>query len=158
MNIRNQSGVSLIESMIALLVISIGLLGIAALQVTAMGQNTSALNHSRAVWIANDMADRVRSNVTVFATYGGILTSGSYSQDCQTNGCTNAQMVTADAEDFATEVGALPAGLGRVTADAAQTTLTIDVMWDDEGTGASGTACGNNPNVDLTCYTVVVVQ
>ena len=47
-----QKGVTLIEAMIALLVISVGLLGIASLQITAMSQNTSALNHNKAVWIA----------------------------------------------------------------------------------------------------------
>ena len=40
---KSQQGISLIESMIALLVVSIGLLGIAALQITAMNQNASSL-------------------------------------------------------------------------------------------------------------------
>jgi len=31
-------------------------------------------------------------------------------------------------------------------------------MWDDEGTGATGTNCGKDPAVDLTCYRVTLVQ
>ena len=57
---RQQHGVSLVESMIALLVISIGLLGIAALQVTSISQNSSAFHHSQAVWAAYDMSDRIQ--------------------------------------------------------------------------------------------------
>lgn len=149
-----QRGVTLVESMIALLVISIGLLGIAALQITAMSQNTSALNHSQAVWITYNMSDRIRANKDVIASYDGIDTTGTYSQDCMASACTPAQMVTADAAEWATLVGTLPGGRG-IIANVADGVL-VTVMWDDEGTGATGTNCGNDPAVDLTCYSMVV--
>jgi type IV pilus assembly protein PilV len=150
-----QQGVTLVESMIALLVISIGLLGIASLQITAMSQNASSLNHSQAVWYAYNMSDRIRANIGQFANYDGIDTSTGYSQDCLGSTCTNAQMLTADAADWATMVTNLPGGRGIITSPTADG-LTVSVMWDDEGTGATGTACGTDPNVDLTCYTLVV--
>jgi type IV pilus assembly protein PilV len=149
-----QHGVTLVESMIALLVISIGLLGIASLQITAMSQNASSLNHSQAVWYAYNMSDRIRANISQFANYDGIDTSNSYSQDCLSAACTNAQMLTADAADWATMTGNLPGGRGIIAATADG--LLVSVMWDDEGTGATGTNCGTDPNVDLTCYTLVV--
>ena len=149
-----QQGVTLAESMIALLVLSIGLLGIASLQITAMSQNASSLNHSQAVWYAYNMSDRIRANISEFANYDGIDTSGSYSQDCMSAACTNAQMLTADAADWASMTGNLPGGRGIITSTADG--LLVSVMWDDEGTGATGTNCGTNPNVDLTCYTLVV--
>ena len=149
-----QQGVTLVESMIALLVISIGLLGIASLQITAMSQNASSLNHSQAVWYAYNMSDRIRANLSVFANYDGIDTSTGYAQDCMSSVCTNAQMLTADAADWSTMIGNLPGGRGIIasTADG----LLVNVMWDDEGTGATGTNCGTDPNVDLTCYTLLV--
>ncbi|MCP4332000.1 MAG: type IV pilus modification protein PilV [Gammaproteobacteria bacterium] len=156
MLINRQRGVTLIESMIALLVITIGLLGIAALQIVAMKQNAIALNNSKAVWIGYNMTDRVRANLTQFTNYAGIDTSKGYSQDCMGASCSNAQMVTADASDWITQVEGLPAGRGMITGDATQ--LAITVMWDDEGTGATGTDCGNDPDVDLTCYTVTLIQ
>lgn len=152
----HQRGVSLIESMVALLVISIGLLGIASMQITAMKQNANALNHSQAVWIAYNMADRVRANISQFTNYAGVDTNNSYSQDCMGATCNNVQMVTADAADWSTQVQNLPAGRGMIAGDATQ--LVISVMWDEEGTGATGTGCGNDPEVDLTCYTVTLVQ
>ena len=139
-----------------MLVISIGLLGIASLQITAMNQNTSSLNHSKAVWIAYNMPDRIRANIAVFANYGGIDTNTGYSQDCMGTACTTAQMVTSDAADWSNLVADLPGGRGMVTANADG--LLVTVMWDDEGTGATGTGCGPNPNVDLTCYSLTVTQ
>jgi len=146
----------MIESMIALLVISIGMLGIASLQITAMKQNTIALNHSQAVWIGYNMADRVRANISQFTNYAGVDTKKAYAQDCMAASCSNLQMVRADAADWTTHVRSLPAGRGLITGDA--TELAIIVMWDDEGTGATGTNCGKDPAVDLTCYRVTLVQ
>ena len=150
-----QQGLTLIESMIALLVISIGLLGIAALQITAMNQNTSALNHSQAVWIAYNMSDRIRANMPEFNNYDGIDTSGTYTGDCSAV-CTPNGMLNADAAEWSQLVANLPNGRGMITNNADG--LLITVMWDDDGTGATGTGCGGDPQVDLTCYTLAVAQ
>ncbi len=155
-NRHRQRGLTLLESMIALLVISIGLLGIAALQITSMKQNSSALNHSQAVWIGYNMADRIRANISQFAAYADIDTNNTYAQDCMTGACNRVQLVTSDAADWATEVQNLPGGRGIITGNANQ--LVVTVMWDDEGTGATGTNCGGDPAVDLTCYSVILVQ
>lgn len=153
---RKQQGVTLVEAMIALLVISIGLLGIASLQLTAMSQNTSALNHSQAVWYAYNMSDRIRANITEFDNYDGIDTSNGYAQDCVSSACSTGEMLTADAADWTAMVANLPAGRGLINSNADG--LVVTVMWDDEGTGATGTNCGPDPAVDLTCYTLVVAQ
>ena len=155
-----QQGVTLIEAMIALLVISVGLLGIASLQITAMSQNASSLNHSQAVWFAYNMSDRIRANTAAqFNNYNGIDTSIGYAQDCMTLNCSDAQMVVADAADWEVMVETLPAGRGIITSSIDPllgTILQVTVMWDDEGTGANGILCGPDPAVDLTCYTLTV--
>ena len=84
-----QQGLTIVESMVALLVISIGLLGIAALQLTAMQQNSSALHQSKAVWAGYAMADRIRANNIRFADYSGIDTNDAYSQDCMSSACSD---------------------------------------------------------------------
>ncbi len=153
---RIQRGVTLVEAMIALLVISIGLLGIAALQLTAMSQNTSAMNHSQAVWLAYTMSDRIRANISEFDNYNGIDTDDGYNGNCVDNPCSTLDMVTADAADWETMVQALPKGRGRVT--LANGVLTVIVHWDDEGTDAGGLGCDPNDADDLTCYRVAVTQ
>ena len=158
--VQKQQGVTLIESLAAVLVMSIGMLGIAALQLTAMSQNTSALNHSQAAWLASNMSDRIRANLPVYDLYAGIDTGNGYSQDCESTACSATQMMTADAADWKTLVETLPGGQGLVTNDldvgAGDNALIVTVMWDDEGTGATGRDCGPNPEVDLTCYSVSV--
>jgi type IV pilus assembly protein PilV len=155
-----QLGVSLVESMIALLVISIGLLGIAALQVTSVSLNSSALHHSQAVQMAYDMADRIRANNPQFASYSGIDTDTSYvNPDCTTKSCLNTEVVTADAADWKVMVSNLPAGRGTISNNQnAADGLLIAVMWDDgsrstPGGGIGSAAC---PDVSLTCYLTVI--
>ena len=156
LNPSRQGGLTIIESLIALLVISIGLLGIAGLQLASVKQNSSALQHSKAVWAGYSMADRIRSNFANFADYTGIDTDLSYTQDCTSGPCSNNELVTADAAEWTVKVQDLPAGRGTVTGDA--TRLVVTVMWDDEGTGATGTNCSGNSQVDLTCYSITLVQ
>ncbi|MFT5657697.1 MAG: type IV pilus assembly protein PilV [Gammaproteobacteria bacterium] len=163
--IHQQRGVSLVESMIALLVISVGLLGIAALQITSISQNSSALHHNQAVWAAYDMSDRIRANYTQFAGYAGQDTNAAAAQDCLTQTCTGVQMINADVDDWATLVANLPSGRGQIIANPADANeLLVAVMWDDAvatnggavaaaGGGAAGGAC---PIATLSCYTAVV--
>ena len=142
--------------MIALLVISIGLLGIAALQLTAMNQNSSSLNHSQAVRYAYNMSDRIRANMVEFNQYIGIDTDIGYGQDCTGGPCNSGEMRLADATDWETQVQTLPGGRGMIFDDTDG--LRVVVMWDDNGTGASTIGCNPaNPN-DLTCYSLVVAQ
>lgn len=155
---QQQRGVTLIESMVALLVVSIGLLGIAALQITAVKQNNSALHHSQAVLIAYNITDRIRANIPQFNNYAGISTSNSYTQDCTAAACIPSQMVTADAVDWSTLMQKLPGGKGTITGDAIPPNqLLIKVMWDDEGTGVTGENCLGAVS-DLTCYTVTLIK
>jgi type IV pilus assembly protein PilV len=155
MLIRRQRGLTLIESMVALMVISIGLLGIASLQGTSMRQTASSLNHSKAVWFAYDMADRIRVNTAGAANYAGIDTETEYQQDCKSAACSAAQMVTADAAAWSRNLQGLPAGRGMIVGNASRLILTV--MWDDESTGARGTDCGPDPEVDLTCYRITLL-
>ena len=149
----SQQGLSLIEAMVSLLVISIGLLGIASLQVNAMKLNSSSYWHSQAIMAAHNMADRVRANSLETNNYIGIDTNNDYDQDCKANACTASNMRLSDAADWVSLVSTIPSGRGIIRAPVANQ-MDIVVLWDDDGTGAAGTDCGNNPNVDLACYVI----
>ncbi len=161
-----QSGMGLIEALIALLIISIGLLGIAALQITSLQQSSSANWHSQAVWYNYEMTDRINANRNGFVdadgvpspalladAYDEIDTNNDYSRDCQEGACTPAQMVTADAQEWATLVSNLPQGRGFVSEDDGL--ITVSVMWDD---GADTTNCinGEEDSAKMTCFTVTM--
>ena len=93
--LTKQSGFTLMESLVALIVLSIGMLGIAALYLESMKAGRTALSRSQAVTLAADMADRIRANATAGAAYTG---PGGLN-NCVAGGvdCTPAQMA---AEDF----------------------------------------------------------
>jgi type IV pilus assembly protein PilV len=78
-------GFTLIETLVAVLVLSIGLLGIAALQLTSLQSNSTATQRSQATFLAYDIVDRMRANKrqavagaynVTFASFRGGITPG----------------------------------------------------------------------------------
>ena len=59
---RRFVGVSLVELLVALLVMGVGVLGVAGLQLLSMQSNRAALAHAAATQFAHDMVDRIRAN------------------------------------------------------------------------------------------------
>ncbi|MEZ5499271.1 MAG: type IV pilus modification protein PilV [Steroidobacteraceae bacterium] len=69
-------GITMVESLVALLVLSVGMLGIAALFVQSVQNGRSALLRTQAVNLVSDMLNRIRANVDAadaydLAGYGG---------------------------------------------------------------------------------------
>ncbi|MGB5298560.1 MAG: type IV pilus modification protein PilV, partial [Thiogranum sp.] len=63
------AGFTLIEVMVAVLVMSIGLLGLASLQATSLRFNNDSSAQTQATYLANDMVDRMRTTVSRAADY-----------------------------------------------------------------------------------------
>ncbi len=61
-NYRAASGFTLVETLVAVLVLSIGLLGIAALQLSSLRSNSTATQRTQATFLAHDIIDRMRAN------------------------------------------------------------------------------------------------
>lgn len=59
---RWQRGVNLLEVLIAFAVLSVGLLGVAALQIKGVQTAVGAYERSQATLIANDLVERIRAN------------------------------------------------------------------------------------------------
>jgi len=59
---RKQKGVGLIEVLVALVVVSFGVLGMASLQLTGMKHSSGGFNRSKAMLFAQSMATRIRLN------------------------------------------------------------------------------------------------
>lgn len=112
-------GFTLIEALIALVVLSIGLLGLANLQAIGLRQNNTAYQRSQATLQAYDMADRMRANLT--AVSGGYYNNptGSTHPECSSAaGCTTAQMAEQDFYEWnLANARLLPDGTGVVCID-----------------------------------------
>ncbi len=157
-------GYSLIEVLIALLVLSIGLLGIAGMQLTGLKENQNAQYRTQAIYLANDMADRMRANpagVTA-GSYNTIDSTSDASYDTQpacAATCTAAEIANIDAYEWlsgnvTTSIpNTIPLGEGLITRNTGPGTFTITVMWDDDRQG-TGTNCGGAADENLACITL----
>lgn len=152
-----QAGFTLLEILIALIILSIGLLGLAGLQANSLKNNNSAYQRTQASLLANEMLDRIRANRQGLAAgaYDVIDSTTTDDPGCITSGCSSTQMAQYDAHDWSGRLASLlPSGQGTVSGGGANSVFTITVMWDDARTGATGTACSGDTSVDLTCFTL----
>ncbi|HSN72360.1 MAG TPA: type IV pilus modification protein PilV [Steroidobacteraceae bacterium] len=96
---RGQRGFTLVEALVALIVLAVGLLGIAALYVESLSASRSALLRTHAVNLAADMADRIRANRTAGIAYDTASgnTGGAENTACETTaGCAAADLAAHD--------------------------------------------------------------
>ncbi len=73
------AGVSLIEVLVTLIIVSVGLLGTAALQLSTLRNNYNALTRSHAAVLAADILDRMRANLEAARAGNYVVTMGAYS-------------------------------------------------------------------------------
>jgi type IV pilus assembly protein PilV len=74
---RRARGFTLLEVLIALLIFSLGLLGLAGLMVVSVKTNQSAYLRTQASFLAQSMADRMRANIAVIDAYEGTYDDSS---------------------------------------------------------------------------------
>ena len=100
--VSRQRGVSLIEVLVAVLIFSVGLLGLAGLMAAAARSNHSAYQRTQATFLADNMIDRMSANpVGVWSGYYNrttdfpVAASASAFNDCS-DGCTPHALAEAD--------------------------------------------------------------
>jgi len=107
MHMNRIHGISLVEVLVALVVLSIGLLGVAVLLVQSVQGSRSALFRTHAVNLVSDMADRIRANANAGAAYAGagVLTKCQSVEGDVGNNCTIAQLAADDVARWRATVG-----------------------------------------------------
>lgn len=126
---RSMRGTSLIEIMVAVVVLSTGLLGMVALQAKALRNNQSSFERSQAVVFVSSIADRMRSNRAA-------ATNGDYNLTFADVPGGGATLAAADLAAWYAELqaalGAGSAGSIACGADGLGGVLcTIQVRWND---------------------------
>lgn len=162
------SGFTMIEVMVSLLVLAIGVLGVATLQLSTYRQLQSSNNFAIAALLSGDMADRMLAN-SAQALAGNYNHTAAPSSPpvCTTSACTTpahrAEYDIAQWQDRVTGTAdfwggaGLPSASGEIAAVAGTTDeFEIIVRWDDDRSGSTGTTCPPADDDDLDCHTVVV--
>jgi len=120
----------LLEVLIAALVLAVGILGAASLQLNAIRYNTSAAYATQASFIAYDMLDRMRANADRVSSYATQVSG------CPHTPATPVTIESRDLADFAVAVGCrLPAGSGSIETSGNRATVTI--RWSEARISAS---------------------
>jgi len=74
---KTQSGFTLIETLVSLIIISLGILGFALLQIESLKAAKTATERSRAIHFASNMMDQIRTNKTMIDEYSTPLGNSS---------------------------------------------------------------------------------
>ena len=124
------------EVLIALLVLSIGLLGMAALQAVSLKSNHGAYQRTQATFLAYDMMDRMRANRTS-------ALAENYNITMATANLSGSTLAVTDVNDWLNNFvsALLPSGDGSIDCDSATSICTIIVQWDTSRQG--GTAANS---------------
>lgn len=145
---KPQLGFSLIEVMVSLMIIAIGLLGIAKMQSQSIGNMKVSSSRSIAAIHAASMASAMHANKAYWAAglapanvkaSGSVLsdtTLDGQSVDCVAAGCTPVQLAAFDLRSWSAELARqLPAGTGGVTcstAVGAVVSCSLSVNWNEK--------------------------
>jgi type IV pilus assembly protein PilV len=145
-NCSRSAGFTLLEVLVAILVLAIGLLGMARLQMTGMKSNHSAYLRSQASLLAYDITERMRANRN--AALGGNYDNCGHGAEPYYIDCADWVQSIKDilGDDGDTNCGtdaAVKEGVNRTGND-----VTVCIEWDDshggirdsDGTSGSGTA------------------
>ncbi|WP_051076164.1 type IV pilus modification protein PilV [Thioalkalivibrio sp. ALJ24] len=122
-----QLGVTLIEILVTVLVLSIGLIGLASLQGNALKANQSAYMRAQATILAYDILDvmRVDREAALDQDYDGLYESPPAVE-------TGDAFVRVELNRWMTDVdNTLPDPSGRIDTDSNTGIVTIAISWDD---------------------------
>ncbi len=165
LNIHNQKGLSLVEILVTTLVLGIGLLGVAVLQVSSISGNQEGFFTSQATSIAEDLASRIRSAqfitvqpdedarldyeayIALYVTKEALLCN--IDKNCQAEVCSVEEMALFDKAQICNIAdNTLPGGKVRIKGATDGNRLTIVVDWDSASARGD---IGNLENINVHC-------
>lgn len=159
---QQQQGLSLIEVVVTLFIMSVGFMGLASLQSTAVKSGLDVAKRSQVTWLVTELAERLRANTEVAGglsaypltfTASGCETEVAASPQCNTIACTAAQMARKDIVDVFCGQTTAPDVVGHASdsLNLTQVSITCDgacsinsnyrvaISYDSQAVGSSET-------------------
>jgi type IV pilus assembly protein PilV len=148
---RTVAGFSLIEVLVAIVLLTIGMLGLSALQARATLMGIESYQRTQALLLAQDMLDRIRANKPDAGAYVGSDYGTGPVVDCGTvpgvvrDRCLWTNTLAGAAETIGGQaVGTLAGGRGCVSVDSAGS-VSVAVAWQGlAATLAPASDCGRD--------------
>lgn len=95
---RRQHGVALVESLVAMVVMALGILGIVGVQMRTLSDTSTTVRRAQAIRLIEDLGERMRVNPNGLANMNAYVTtfSTTHSIGSCASGCDNAQLAAYD--------------------------------------------------------------
>ena len=167
---RKNAGFSMIEVLITIVILMIGLLGLAGLQTKALTAQMESYQRSQALILLKDMADRIDANrknaasyVTTLGTGAACPAAGGSVASTDLNQWCNALLGAAEAQSGVGNVGAMIGARGCITQTIAPATgvpsqYLVAVAWQGlNNTAAPTITCGAGQYGNETLRRVVAL-
>lgn len=136
-----QRGITFIEVLVAVVILSLGFLATSRMQILGMRYNQGAFFQSQASILAADIADRMRANLNAVddGKFDNVSTTSLPADPgCITTGCTSTQLADSDIRQWGESIAnSLPDGVGNVTVDSG--VFEIQVSWSEKITDTAET-------------------
>lgn len=128
-DMKPEKGFSMIEVLVTIVIVSLGLLGIAGIIVNGIKSNQSSYARTQASVLANDIIDRMRANRT---TSESPETPYNLTLAAATPDASSSNVAQNDLNQWRTALAnTLPSGTGSVNLNAATRHVTVVVQWDN---------------------------
>jgi type IV pilus assembly protein PilV len=151
--IRTARGFTMVEVLVSLLILAIGLLGLAGLQASGLRYSGNSTLRTQALLLSQDIVERMRTNPTgVTANNYAVTTSdftalpASPTPDCGATSCTPANLAAYDLVKWKNTIGSrLPSGASATVAitlnspSAGTHAVVITLTWSERSTEGGST-------------------
>jgi len=168
----SQRGVTLIEVLVAVVILAFGLIGLAGLQTTAITSNQLSMQYTQVSNLAQNLSERMRANRdAVFANSYNMAAGvpGSPTVNCGTTVCTSAQQAAWDlavwyaslssATSFSNvptttsaNLNSVQVAVGCATTCVSDSVRLITIYWNPDRGTATGLGCDASTSSDKRCY------
>ena len=155
-NANSTHGFTLIEVMVTVVILSLGLLGLAAMQLSALKNSHGAQLRNQATTLAYEIGERIRSNRAAAMDDHYTIAAGesaATTPDCESQICVSNEMAAYDLNQWKGALALqLPSGDGAIVRSG--DLLTVSIFWDELRNQAAGTGCDPDNPADLACYSM----
>ncbi|HKM36563.1 MAG TPA: type IV pilus modification protein PilV [Thiopseudomonas sp.] len=128
--IHPQRGASLIEVLVTLVVLGIGLLGMAGLQTLSIKGTYSSYYRSQATFLAHDMTERMRANYKVARDKNSAYYTVKFPASSNKNNISSDDLAKRDIAQWLNDLAdTLPNGTGSITREG--DLVVLEVRWND---------------------------
>ncbi|WP_119966030.1 type IV pilus modification protein PilV [Simplicispira lacusdiani] len=158
---QHQHGISLIESLVAIVVVALGILGVLGVQMRTLTDTSTTLRRAQAIRLIEDLGERMRTNPSALAnlsTYVSNFAASPSASSCA-SGCSHAQLAAYDLATWKKTVQEnLPMGKASIFVPPAESSLVagqrrqlgVMIAWrENERESSTGTG-GYKDDIDAT--------